>query len=281
MLHECDGMICASSTAFEPVTSRAVKEWFAKTNRSLYVVGPLLPDSVLLGASEAVEPTPETNDKEVLAFLDSIYATSGPHSLIYVSFGSIFWPSGNGIWRVVEIILNRDIPLILAYDEERLGKMPEHIAERFKASNKTLTSIWAPQQTILRHPATGWLLTQCGQNSITEAIVQGVPMIAWPLSAEQPGNAAYITLVLGIAYEIVEGRSGPGLKPMYRGIQPQGTLEALEKEAHGILDKAFGDDGKKKRENIRVLRDKVRAGLVEGGDSFVDFARLVRDYIRV
>ncbi|GJJ13356.1 hypothetical protein Clacol_007608 [Clathrus columnatus] len=302
MLHECDGMICASNTAFEPEAYRATKEWFAETSRPLYVVGPLLPDSILSSelsnGSKIVDPQLSTDEKEIVAFLDNIYATSGSRSLLYVSFGTIFWPPGDGIWRVIDIILSRDIPLLLVYDEPRLGKMPEHIAEKIKKSDRALTSTWMPQQTILCHEATGWFMTHCGQNSVTEAIVQGVPMysfnylnddtelifpfrIGWPMDAEQPANAAYITLILGIAYELLEGRTGLGLKPMCRGAKPQGTLEALEEEIRVTLDKAFGEDGEAKRENIRILRDKVKAGLKEGGDSAVDFENFVKTYLNV
>ncbi|GJJ12672.1 hypothetical protein Clacol_006916 [Clathrus columnatus] len=279
MLHGCDGMVCASSLAFESEACKATKEWLAKTNRPVYVVGPLLPDSVLLDGTSDLHLS--TNDLATIAFLDRVYETSGLHSLLYISFGTMFWPPNNLIWRVIEIILDRDIPLLLAYDELRLGKMPEHIAKKFKTSNKVLTSAWTPQQDILCHQATGWFLTHCGQNSILEAIVQGVPLIAWPIDAEQPPNAAYITLTLSIAYELLEGRSGLGLKPMHRGITPRGTLEALEEEVQVILDKAYGEDGKVKRENIRILRDKMREDLREGGQSVAELENFIRDYMDV
>lgn len=101
------------------------------------------------------------------------------------------------------------------------------------------------------------------------------------MNAEQPGNAAYMSVTLNIAYEIVEARSGVGLKPMYRGLHPKGTVEALLEEIKTHLKNAFGEDGKRKRENIQVLKDKLRASLEKGGDSTVNLAKFVEDYLNV
>lgn len=99
------------------------------------------------------------------------------------------------------------------------------------------------------------------------------------MGADQPANVAHMSLTLNIAYEIVEARSGFGLKPMYRGITPKGTLEALEEEVRTILQKAFGEDGRQKRENIQQLKEKIKAELREGGDSSVDLNKFVKDYL--
>lgn len=103
--------------------------------------------------------------------------------------------------------------------------------------------------------------------------------MAWPIAGEQSGNAAHISLTLNIAYEIVEGRTELGLKPMYRGVQPTGTLDALKEEIQMIFENAFGEDGKLKRKNVLALKDKMWAGLREGGDSSNDFEMFIRDYL--
>ncbi|KAK1374092.1 UDP-glycosyltransferase 73C5 [Heracleum sosnowskyi] len=52
---------------------------------------------------------------------------------------------------------------------------------------------WAPQVDILNHPAIGGYVTHCGWNSVTENVMAGVPMITWPLFAEQFYNEKLIT----------------------------------------------------------------------------------------
>ena len=47
-----------------------------------------------------------------------------------------------------------------------------------------------------------------------------------------------------MGYELLEVRTGHGLKPIYRtGYTPKGTIEAIQAEARDVLTKAFGADG--------------------------------------
>ena len=73
---------------------------------------------------------------------------------------------------------------------------------------------------------------------------------------------------LQIAYELLEVRSGDGLKPIYRtGYTPKGTVEAVKVEAREVLTKAFGEDGAKKRAKLEELRKKVISEWEDGGSS--------------
>ena len=47
---------------------------------------------------------------------------------------------------------------------------------------------WLPQNDILSHPQTRLFITHCGSNSQHEALYHGVPMLGFPLFAEQPAN---------------------------------------------------------------------------------------------
>lgn len=70
------------------------------------------------------------------------------------------------------------------------------------AGNMTLASLhlaaniklvdWAPQNDILGHPALKAFVTQAGTNSLYEAAYHGKPIVAVPLIAEQPDNAAKV-----------------------------------------------------------------------------------------
>ncbi len=92
--------------------------------------------------------------------------------------------------------------------------------------------------------------------------------IIWPFTGDQPLNAVHITDNLQIGYELLEVRTGPGLKPIYRtGYTPSGTIEAIQAEVREVLAKAFSEDGAKKRARLEELRKKVTTEWEDGGSS--------------
>ena len=85
---------------------------------------------------------------------------------------------------------------------------------------------------------------------------------------DQPLSAIHITHNLGIAYELLEVRTGTGLGPVYRtGGTPTGTLDALRTEANSVLDQAFGADGSIKRTKVESLRSEVAKAWSDQGPS--------------
>ncbi|CAL4903456.1 unnamed protein product [Urochloa decumbens] len=80
-----------------------------------------------------------------------------------------------------------------------LDFLPEGFMERTRGAG-FVTQSWAPQTAILEHPSVGCFVTHCGWNSILESVVvNGVPMIAWPLYAEQHMNATMLEVQVGVA----------------------------------------------------------------------------------
>ncbi|TYJ08936.1 hypothetical protein E1A91_A11G106200v1 [Gossypium mustelinum] len=64
---------------------------------------------------------------------------------------------------------------------------------------------------ILGHGSTGGFLTHCGWNSVLESIANGVPMIAWPLYAEQRMNAVLLTEGINVALRPTVNQKDQGL----------------------------------------------------------------------
>jgi len=153
----------------------------------------------------------------------------------------------------------------------RFAIIPESVQDKVTRYGLGLLVSWTPQQTILGHSVTGWFLTHAGFNGVTESLTKGVPMICWPLSAEQPTNAVHAAHNLNVAYELLEVRSGNGLKPIYRiGKAPSGTVEAVRAEVSEVLDRAFGKDGAKKRENAQKMKAALEHSWNEDGTSTRD-----------
>ncbi|KAK3142136.1 hypothetical protein QOZ80_4BG0342740 [Eleusine coracana subsp. coracana] len=63
---------------------------------------------------------------------------------------------------------------------------------------------WAPQARVLAHRSTGAFLTHCGWNSVLESLSCGVPMLGWPLGAEQFFNAKLV-VEWGVCVEVARG----------------------------------------------------------------------------
>ncbi|OIT07830.1 anthocyanidin 3-o-glucosyltransferase 5 [Nicotiana attenuata] len=61
---------------------------------------------------------------------------------------------------------------------------------------------WVEQVEILSHSAIGGILSHCVWNSTLESLTNGIPMIAWPLYAEQRLNATMLTEELGVAVRL-------------------------------------------------------------------------------
>ncbi|KAJ0251113.1 hypothetical protein HA466_0134970 [Hirschfeldia incana] len=129
------------------------------------------------------------------------------------------------------------------------GYLPEGFVTRTRDRGLVVPS-WAPQAEVLAHRAVGGFLTHCGWNSTLEGVVSGVPMIAWPLFAEQNMNAALLSDELGIAV-----RADDGLKE---------TVTRSEIEA--VVRKVMAEEeGEEMRRKVKKLRDNAEMSLSSDG----------------
>ncbi|TCD68440.1 hypothetical protein EIP91_010726 [Steccherinum ochraceum] len=270
----CDELIMTSTEAYEPVALAATREWFAETGRGVWAVGPLaLSDSKEAREGEVAQSARGT---EIKKFMDDVVEKYGEKKMIYMSFGSGFWPPVPDKYEAfIDVLIEKRIPFIFSYASP-IAQLSDAFRARVENSDVGFLSQFSPQQTILAHPAVGWFISHCGQSSTLESVSAGVPIIAWPFHVDQPANAVHLTDNLEIAYELYEVRTGNGTKPTYRtGKAPVGTLEALRAEAHEVLDKAFGEDGARKRANVQKLRAQILRAWDKGGSAEVDMTKLL------
>ncbi len=82
-LESCDGVVLTTPECYEPEAVAGVKKWFAESSRSVFVLGPLLPTthdpSALAGEKQM-----SVNANEIDLFLESILASHGKASMLYV-----------------------------------------------------------------------------------------------------------------------------------------------------------------------------------------------------
>ena len=88
----------------------------------------------------------------------------------------------------------------------KTGRVTEPCLESIFPEGKTkdrrfIVKSWAPQLAILNQGSNGGFVTHCGWKSILEAVCAGVPMLGWPLYAEQKMNSVFLVeeLKVGLA----------------------------------------------------------------------------------
>ncbi|KAM5572206.1 hydroquinone glucosyltransferase-like [Rosa sericea] len=129
--------------------------------------------------------------------------------------------------------------------------LPLGFLERTKELGLVVPS-WAPQVQILSHRSTGGFLTHCGWNSTLESLVHGVPLIAWPLYAEQKMNAVLLSEGIKVAWRVK--------------INDRGIVESrdIEKYARDLIE---GDEGKLLKKKMMELKEAAKVALSQYGSS--------------
>ncbi|KAF7849610.1 hypothetical protein BT93_L0484 [Corymbia citriodora subsp. variegata] len=126
---------------------------------------------------------------------------------------------------------------------------------------------WAPQVLILDHEAVGGFVTHCGWNSTLEAVTAGVPMVTWPVAAEQFFNEKFVTQVLKIGVNI-------GVKQWVRLLGDSVKSERVEEAVKRVL---VGEEAEEMRRRAKALAEMARGAVEEGGSSWSDLGALLQE----
>ncbi|XP_058751496.1 hydroquinone glucosyltransferase-like [Vicia villosa] len=197
------------------------------------------------------------------------------NSVLYVSFGSggrlsqrqinelAFGLELSGqrfIWVVRAPRDSVNAAYLEATNEDPLRFLPHGFLERTKEKGLILSS-WAPQVEILKQNSVGGFLSHCGWNSILESIQEGVPIVAWPLFAEQAMNAVMLSDGLNVAIRLKFEDD-----------------EIVEKEEIAKVIKCVmeGEEGKGMRERMKKLKDSAVNALKFDGFSIQTLSQLTR-----
>lgn len=259
---EGKGVLVNSFDWLETKALKALKDGVCVPGRptpKVYCIGPLINDG---------KKTVNDEKHECLSWLDA----QPQQSVVFLCFGSkgafseaqlkeiacgIESSGQRFLWAV------RSPPeeqsKFLEPDLERL--LPAGFLERTRDRGMVVKS-WVPQAEVVQHKAIGAFVTHCGWNSTLEAIMSGLPMICWPLYAEQSLNKVFMVEEMKIAVPL-EGYE-------------EGWVNAEEVEAKLRLVMET-EEGKKLREMLVVARKMALDAIEEGGSSELAFADFLRD----
>lgn len=214
----------------------------------VFGVGPVS----LLGGSDFMTrgQTESGSGSDVVQWLDE----KPDGSVLYVCFGS-------------QVFLTRDQIEALAIGLEESGvhfvwvMKPESVDPAGIGSGRGMViKGWAPQLSILSHRAVGCFLSHCGWNSVLEAVVAGVMILAWPMEADQYVNARLLVDDHGAAVRVCEGRN---------------SVPDSAELARTIAESMSGDKTHKLK--AKELKDKAIEAIKEGGSSSRELDRLVKE----
>ncbi|KAK2983727.1 hypothetical protein RJ640_024080 [Escallonia rubra] len=217
------------------------------------------------------------DENDCLKWLDSVK----PKSVIYACFGSVSHISptqsieiGLGLEAsnrpFIWIISDRDYSI-----EVKKWLEDDTFEERIKGRGLIIRG-WAPQVLILSHSSIGGFLTHCGWNSTLEAVCAGVPMITWPMFAEQFYNEKFVVHVLRIGVRIgVEGVLESG-EDAHDRVLVKG--EQVKKAIDQLMDE--GEEGEERRKRAREVGDMAKGTTEAGGSSYSNTKLLIQDVIK-
>ncbi|KAH6820618.1 hypothetical protein C2S53_014420 [Perilla frutescens var. hirtella] len=173
-------------------------------------------------------------------------------SVIYVSFGS------TGVFsqqQVDELALGLELSgraflWVVRMDlaNGSRAEYPDGFLERVREFGKIVE--WAPQNSVLSHPAVGCFVSHCGWNSTLEGVSRGVPYLCWPYFGDQQHNERYICdkWEVGLRIDCDE----KGIRSRY--------------EIKMKIDMLFSDG--KYKENVFKLKEMCSQSVREGGSSY-------------
>ncbi|XP_018815742.1 UDP-glycosyltransferase 92A1-like [Juglans regia] len=275
---ESSGWLCNTVEEIEPFGLDLLRKYL---RLPVWTIGPLLPQAALkkpssshsssisgqhAGKKSGVPP------EKCLEWLD----LKSADSVLYISFGSQNTIGASQMMELAKGLEDSAKSFIwvirppLGFDingEIRAEWLPEGFEERIRENKRgLLVRNWAPQLDILAHKSTGAFLSHCGWNSILESLSQGVPMIGWPMAAEQAYNSKMLTEEMGLSVELTRGHQS-----VIEGKEVKRVVELVMDE------KGKGKDMRKKAAEVRV---QIRSAIREEGEEQGSSVKAIDDFVR-
>lgn len=203
------------------------------------------------------------DEHECLTWLDS----KDPNSVVYICFGSLSVFSNSQLREIVMALeaLGQDFIWVVGKiskgkegEDENEEWLPNGFEERMQGKGLIIRG-WAPQILILGHKSIGAFVTHCGWNSILEGISCGVPMVTWPVFAEQHTNEKLVTEILKIGVAV-------GAKEWNMIVEGKVKWDSIKESIEKVM---VGHDALEMRSKVNKLKDMARKAIEEDRKSVV------------
>ncbi|GLJ36960.1 hypothetical protein SUGI_0747890 [Cryptomeria japonica] len=228
----------------------------------LYTVGPLLP-------SEYLSNHPPLKF-DFTKWLDSKAA----NSVLYISFGGAARVSKAQIDEIAMGLLESKIAFIWTLPPQTMCSydslteiLPHGYLEQIEDNGiGHVVPNWSHHlhYTVLSHRSIGGFVSNCDWNSVLQSLCMGVPLLGFPLYADQYTNCKLISDVMNI-----------GLKIEHGGIN--GALVERMQIARKVKALINGKEGRKARKKIKRLKHVARKAGGQGVSSHKNFDNFVEE----
>ncbi|KAF7011419.1 hypothetical protein CFC21_025732 [Triticum aestivum] len=259
---DADGIIINTVDALEPGLLAAIAGGQCVPGRRappLYPIGPVIDHAV------------EASNEPCVRWLDA----QPRASVVFLCFGSLGWfdrAKAHEVAAGLERSGHRFLwtlrgPPAAGSRHPTDANLDELLPEGFLERTEGRGLVWptrAPQKEILAHAAVGCFVTHCGWNSTLESMWHGVPLVPWPLYAEQHLNAFELVSVVGVAVAMEVDR------------ERDNFVEAaeLERALRRVMCGGSEEEGAMAREKAMKMKAACRRAVEEGGSSHAALQRL-------
>ncbi|WJX79387.1 UDP-glycosyltransferase [Trifolium repens] len=265
--------------SFEELEPTYAKEYKKVKNDKVWCIGPVsLSNNDYLDKFQRGNKNKDSIDEwKHMKWLDS----QKQGSVIYASLGSLCNVTSTQMIELGLALEETKRPFIWVIRDgnqlEALEKWVEESGFEGRINGRGLViKGWAPQLVILSHPSIGGFLTHCGWNSTIEAICAGVPMVTWPLFADQFSNEILAVQILKVGVKIgVEN-------PMKWGEEEESSVlikkEAIISGIERLMDESSESEERIKK--IRELANLAKKAVEKDGSSYTNVSLFIQDIIQ-
>ncbi|KAH7549913.1 hypothetical protein JRO89_XS13G0104600 [Xanthoceras sorbifolium] len=260
-LKDAQGVIV---NTFLELEQHAINTFSGGSNIPVYTVGPILDLQVRPNNSDSEE----SPSRKILEWLDD----QPESSVVFLCFGTGGKFSPAQVKEIATGLEKSEFRFLwsLQFSPQKNVSsdcstnggdvLPEGFLERSK--ERGMICGWAPQVEVLAHKAIGGFVSHCGWNSVLESLWHGVPIVTWPLYAEQQFNAFMLVKELGLSVELrLDSKMDDDLVV---------TADEIARAVRYLMD---GDSEIRKK--VKQISEIGRKSHMDGGSSFISTGKFI------
>ncbi|XP_022895143.1 UDP-glycosyltransferase 90A1-like [Olea europaea var. sylvestris] len=246
------GLLVNSFYELEPLY---VEYWNRESKAKAFCVGPLC-----MARPPKMEPVLHQECRWI-KWLDQKLAKKKP--VLYVAFGSQAEISSTQLTEIARGLEESKVSFLWVVRKSG-RELGDEFEDRIKERG-IIVKEWVDQKRILEHEIVQGFLSHCGWNSVLESISAEVPILAWPMMAEQPLNAKMVVeeIKIGLRVETVNGSGNKFVQ-----------AESFKNKVKELME---GEKGEEVRKKVKQVAEAARNSMMEGGSSWHTLNQLIKE----